>query len=261
MSGDEPIGLTPDPNRPGSAANVPPVTPRPVPKPPPPVTPKPPTGAIAAGLAGLRVSLMPTEGEGGGLDPRRRALILLFVLVLESLVIGGFGIYFEKSLVSRRAAKATLEAEVKTLEVQVTTAAQQITSLERLDRQAGVDLETLDKHARWTNLFVFIEQNTRPNITIENFSGVLETGLVTLNLVGQSYRDLAEQIVLLREQPAVDQVRVTSAAAKMGAAGVLEGVYAVLTMKLEPALWLAAPQSSAVPAVPASSPTAPANPQ
>ncbi len=216
-------------------------------------------------FSGLRVSLMPSELEGKKqADPGKRLLALALVLVIETAVILGAYFYVNKTLSSRTGNRDELVAKVEALAKSIAkeeAAAKDVVAYQAQVAAAG---EALDRRVSWSSFFAFLEKKTIPSVKYLNFSGDADTGTVTVDAVGLTYRDVAEQIVQFREDPNVADVRTSSASARVNETGEVTGVSFTLVLRLKPEVWKKVAGSvTAVPAATAS-PTpnpAPVQPQ
>jgi len=210
---------------------------RPVPVPPRPV-PKPPAGGLREGFTGLRVSLMPSELEGGKApDLRRRLLILLFVIVLETIIIGGVNFWLIQATSQRQSEHDQLQKQGNDISSQAGQLGRDLTSAIQFDQQARAVADALDKHLYWTEFFKFLENNTLPSIRFERFDGQVSDGVFSFDIFGDSYRDVAEQIVAWSQNPSISRVRATAAQARVTQTGSIEGVAVTVVLNLKPDVW------------------------
>jgi hypothetical protein len=200
---------------------------------------KPPGAAPAKeAYAGLRVSLMPSEIEGGAApDLRRGALILFLVLIFETIIIGGVNFWLMQNTAKRVAERDQLNQRITAVNKIVTDQGKEMSAVIDLDRQIQTTLDNLGQHVYWTKFFRFLEDNARPNVRFMRFSGDVDSGMFSIDILGKSYRDVAEQIVVLRENPMTLNVRATSASARIGQAGEVDGVASSLVIKIKPEVW------------------------
>jgi hypothetical protein len=105
----------------------------------------------------------------------------------------------------------------------------------------------LDGHLYWTSMFAYLESRTRPGVMYTNFAGDSASGILTLDAVGRSYRDVAEQIVAFREDPLIREVTARSASASIDATGSLTGVAFSVVLKIAPEAWERSSGSAAPP--------------
>jgi len=199
-------------------------------------------------MGGLRVSLMPSaEGEEPGTNLRRQLVVFFVVLIVETLIIGGAFLFVTKKEADATAIRQGLEQELAgvTRQIQESEAGTKVMTL--FDARVRVATDLLDNHAYWTSLFDYIRSKTKPSVIFMNFSGDRSSGMVTLDAMGASYRDVAEQIVILREDPMVKEVISSSASATVSETGEVLGVSFGLVLKLKPDVWkLAAAQAGTV---------------
>ncbi|HTM68433.1 MAG TPA: hypothetical protein VL426_03980 [Candidatus Binatia bacterium] len=194
-------------------------------------------------FAGLRVSLMPSELEGRtGPDMGRGLMILGLVLVVETIIAGALYFMTARATDARIAKRDELQTKVDDLDKQV--AAQETLAKEAAayNGQVAAAKEALDKHLFWSRFFAALESKTHPTIKYLNFSGDSDSGIVTLDALGKSYLDVAQQIVAFKEYPLVSDVRTTSAAAKISEKGEVTGVSFTLVLKFKPEVWQLKPE-------------------
>lgn len=199
--------------------------------------PKPPVSDRSA-FSGLRVSLMPADMEGRqGPDLQRRLLILAFVVILEVIAIGGVNFWLIQSTAKRQAERADLDKRISDIQLVIDEQGKSLAGTVDFDRQIRTVKDSLDQHVHWTEFFRFLESNSRPNVRFLRFSGEADTGVFTVDVLAKSYRDIAEQIVVLRENPSVISVRASSASAKTNQAGEIEGVSTSMMIKVKTDVW------------------------
>jgi hypothetical protein len=222
---------------------APDITPKPAPSAPPTGGPapaaKPPVQAPAKeAFTGLRVSLMPSEMEGGASpDLKRGLLIIALVIIVETIIIGGVNLWVMQNTSKKVAERDELNQRIAALNQTVADRGKEMSSVIDMDRQIQASLENLNQHVYWSSFFSFLEDNARPNVRFTRFTGDVDSSMFTIDILGKSYRDVAEQIVVLRENPSVMYVRATSASARVGQAGEVEGVTSSLVIKLKPEVW------------------------
>ena len=105
------------------------------------------------------------------------------------------------------------------------------------DSRVRVATELLDSHTYWTSLFEYLRGTTKPSVTYLNFSGDHASGMITIDAMGSSYRDVAEQIVILRENPMIEKVVSSSASASIDSVGNVLGISFGLVLKVKPEVW------------------------
>jgi len=203
-------------------------------------------GVERSGFSGLRVSLMPSETDGGkGPDLRRGLLILAFVLVIEMIAIGGVDFWLAQDTAKRQAERAGLDSRIVADKKMIEDQGKLLAAAIDLDRQVRAVKEGLTQHVYWTQFFDFLEANSRPNIHFLRFSGEAESGIFSVDVLGRSYRDIAEQIVGLKENPDVASVRATSASARTNQNGEIDGVSTTMMVKVKPGVWIKSPDKAA----------------
>lgn len=221
----------------GKAAKGPPKPPRP-PKP----AEKADAQPQAAGVfgSGLRVSLIPSEEEGKGAGLRRGILIVAFVVVIEALAFGGFYVYLLQSETARKAELDELMSRRAAVSAEIDAAADDLSKVSGFLKQVDAVVDVLDGHLRWTEFFGTLEDLTLPNVRYLSFSGDAASGTVSLTAVARSYRDVAEQVVLLGDDPRVRSVTTRSATAKVDELGNVVGVTFSLVLEMENDVWFRA---------------------
>lgn len=181
---------------------------------------------------------MPSETEGGTApDIKRGLLILVLVIIVETIIIGGVNFWVLQTTSKKVAEREELNQRIAALNQTVVERGKDMSGVIDMDRQIQASLENLNQHVYWSNFFSFLEDNARPNVRFTRFSGDVDSSMFTIDILGKSYRDVAEQIVVLRENPSVLYVRATSASARIGQAGQIEGVTSSLVIKLKPEVW------------------------
>jgi len=181
---------------------------------------------------------MPTELAGSeGPNFGRRLFALILVLILVTLAIGGANFYLSGEISNKTVVReqkwARVEALTKVLQESKVASAEAID----FERQAKVVAETLDAHVYWTNFFTFLESVTKETVIYDKFSGDVENSLFTVDAVAKSYRDMAEQVVNIKDHPAIVSVKVSSASEKLGQNGAIEGIFFSLIVKAKPDVW------------------------
>lgn len=217
-------------------------------------------------LSNLRVSLMPSDLEGRPAPNLARGLLLLGIVFAAETVIIGFAYFLVSRSVTARV------AERDRLLAQITQVDKEIAALEASAKpavayyfQLANAAKTLDGHVYWTAFFSFLEKNTLNSIQYVSFSGDASTGVISLDAMARTYRDAAEQIVSLRENPMVLSVQSTSASASVDDLGNVGGISFAMNVRLKTDIWhkyvtaaaAAAPtpaQVQAAPVVPAPAP-------
>ncbi|KPJ85507.1 hypothetical protein AMJ57_02910 [Parcubacteria bacterium SG8_24] len=188
---------------------------------------------------GLRVSLMPAEGrKERPPDTGRRALILVLVLIVETIVIGSLYFLTIQRTSVMESEKAKYEEEMTQLNQQIGTAVEEARDMRIFGVQMGAVQQALDSHVYWTKAFDFLAANTHPSVRYVNFTGDSRTRVIVVDAVGGSYKDVAEQIVIMRESPSVESVQTSSAAARVSEVGEIEGVSFSMVLRLSPEVWL-----------------------
>lgn len=185
---------------------------------------------------------MPSELEGRDApDMRKRVLALILVIVVETLVIGMAYFFVLRAIATQGERKTAITGRAGALAGEIRKAEADLKDSLAWNAQVAVAKETLDSHVRWTKLFTFIEAKTLPTVKYNSLSGDSGTGSVSLDAVGNSYRDVAEQIVILRNEPLIASVQTSSAAARVDENGVVNGVSFSLVLRFKPEAWLSRP--------------------
>lgn len=197
-------------------------------------------------LSSLRVSLMPSELEGKAPPEMGRGLMILaLVLIVESVLIGAAHLFTVRAIDARLEKQAALQAQIDALDKAVVAQEEAAKEAASYNGQVNAAKEALDKHLYWTKFFSLLEGKTRPTVKYLNFSGDAETGTVTLDAVGRTYRDVAEQIVALREEKSIADVRTTSAAAQITDTGEITGVSFTMVIRFKMEAWTRAVDEAA----------------
>lgn len=195
--------------------------------------------AEGGAFSGLRVSLMPSELEGKAPPDLGRGLLVLgLVVIIETIAVGAGYFAVSRAIDGRIGRRGQLEAQLAQLNKDVAKQEAAAKEAAAYNGQVLAAQEALDNHVFWTKFFAFIEARTRPTIKYLNFSGDADSGIVTLDSVGRTYRDVAEQIVALKEDPMIIDVRTASASAKVDEKGEVTGVAFTMVLKLKPETWL-----------------------
>lgn len=186
-------------------------------------------------MGGLRVSLLPSESENKARpDLRQRVITLVLVLVVETLVIGGAYMLLLNRAGARADEGTQLAARISALTTDVHKKEQDVKDAVAWNAQRVAASALLDQHVRWTALFDLLEMKTLPTVSYAGFAGDAEKGTVSLDAVAKTYRDVAEQVVVLRATPGIRDVRTTSAAAKVDEKGMVTGVTFSMVLQLDP---------------------------
>lgn len=188
---------------------------------------------------GLRVSLMPPEAKSARApDVTRRLILFVAVLVLETLVLGGVHLFLLRLTASREAAVAELTAKIEATERDIAIKEKSAEQAVVFNAQLGAAASVLDAHLHWSNMFAFLEEKARPNVHFINFNGSAD-GMISVDTVARTYRDVAEQIVALRDDPLVLDVRTATASAKVNELGEVTGITFTMVIKVNPKLFVA----------------------
>ena len=209
---------------------------------PPPVPPPAPQGKEAeesGSFGGLRVSLMPAgqEEETGSL--RRWLIVLMAALLIETVAIGGGYLYMMNLEATTEERRTALEQNINDIASKIDAAEERANETARFSVRAKAAAEILEGHLYWTKLFQHLGSRTKPGVSYLNFSGDVDTHAVAMDALGTNYREVAEQIVALREDEVVESVVTTSASALTDAHGEMAGVSFSLLVTLKPEMWSA----------------------
>lgn len=195
-------------------------------------------------FSGLRVSLMPSELEGKAPPDLGRGLMILgLVIIVETIAIGAGYFFVSKAIDGRIGRRGQLETQLDQLNKDVVKQEAAAKEAAAYNGQVLAAQEALDNHVFWTKFYAFLEARTRPTIKYLNFSGDADSGIVTLDAVGRTFRDVAEQIVAFKEDPMIVDVRTASASAKVNEKGEVTGVAFTMVLKLKRDTWLAPKQA------------------
>src|SRR5512142_134450 len=148
-------------------------------------------GARPAGgggaFSGLRVSLMPSELEGKAPPDLGRGLLILgLVLIVETIAVGAGYFFVSRAIDGRIGRRGQLETQLDQLNKDVVKQEAAAKEAAAYNGQVLAAQEALDNHIFWTKFFAFLEARTRPTIKYLNFSGDADSGIVTLDSVGQT---------------------------------------------------------------------------
>ncbi len=188
--------------------------------------------------SGLKVQLMPAgdEEDGGGM---RRWLIILFgSLLVETLLIGGGYVYLVNQEQNFQNRRAELIKIIESKKQAIAEAEEDAVRVSLLGTKARHAEDLLDGHLRWTKFFEHLSSRTKKTVTYSSFAGDFASRTVALDASGDSYRDVAEQIVAWQEDDAVTNVITTSAAARLNDFGEIDGVGFSLVLTLEDYMWV-----------------------
>lgn len=168
-------------------------------------------------------------------DLRKRVLMFIFALVIEVLVIGGAYVYVVQLSEQQETAFEGLQRRSQVVAAVIDEKREAAKDMANFDTQARAVEASLKTHPTWTSFFDIIESRTKPNVKYQNFVGDSDSGIVSLSATGKTFRDVAEQIVALREHPQVRSVQTNSAAARTNELGEVVGVTfsMIVTMDLD----------------------------
>ena len=188
-------------------------------------------------LRGLRVSLMPVDESEGKPDLKKRALVLLLVLVVETFIIGGVYFFLTSKNEALRVEKDQLQVVMRDLSSAIAEQEETSAELTAFNKQISAIEEKLDEHVYWTGLFNFLEKSTKSTVFYESFSGSSLTGTITMNARTSTFREMSEQILAYRVNPLIDEVRASSGVASIDEAGSIKGVNWLMTLVVNEEVW------------------------
>ncbi|MFH1046921.1 MAG: hypothetical protein V1738_01340 [Patescibacteria group bacterium] len=188
-------------------------------------------------FGGLRVSLMPAGEEEAGGGIKRWLLALAIILFVETVLIGGGYLFMANKEADLQARRAELDQAIAASSQKIKETENVAVEASQFGKRARIADNLLDAHLRWTLFFEHLHRVTKPTVTFLNFSGDVASRTVSMDAYGLTYRDVAEQIVALREDDAVMQVITTSATARTNELGEIEGVGFSLVLVLEDYMW------------------------
>jgi Tfp pilus assembly protein PilN len=195
------------------------------------------TSDTAGGFGGLKVSLMPSGEEEEGVSVRKWLIVLLAALLVETVAIGAGYLYMTNREAVLKERRTELEQAIELNDQNIASAekiAVQASNFGKKAREAG---DILDGHLIWTRFFQHVSRVTKPTVTYLNFSGDYASRTVAMDAVARTYRDVAEQIVALREDEAISKVITSSASARVNEVGEVEGVGFSLVLTVDEYLW------------------------
>lgn len=189
-------------------------------------------------FSGLRVSLMPTELEGSAsLDPRRAVAVMVIVLIVETALIGAGYLAVVKTENDRTAAMEASRSELVSLRTATKALEGQAAQATQFSAQYAANKITLDEHLYWTPFFAMLEKYILPNVQCVSFNGDVLSGAVNLSCHGRNYRDVAEQVVYMRTNPDLLELRTNAATAELDKEGQPVSTSFEMGMKFKTATW------------------------
>lgn len=232
------------------------------------VTPPPQAAAEKSFFSGLRVSLIPSELTGRvGINSRQALIILAVVFLVETVLIGAGYLVLLKVSASRAARMDALKVEVTSLVAETVQLEKEAGAAAAFNAQVVAGVAALDGHVRWTSFLRTLERYVLPSVMCTAMNGDSGTGTVTLDCITRSYRDAAEQIVLLRQMPNLVDLQTPAVSARAESDGTVSGVSFSLGLKVKPIAWIGLeetgggtepPNSSTAPGAPAPASVLPA---
>lgn len=189
-------------------------------------------------LSSLRVSLMPSDLEGRPAPNLAKGLIILAaVLAVETVAIGVLYFMTGREVSGTIAQRDQMQADIQRIDKETATLEAAAVPAVTYAYQVRAAKETLGKHVYWSPFFAFLEKSTLPTVKYLTFSGDATTNVIALDCFAGTYRDVAQQIVSLRELPMVLDVRSNSAVAKIDDKGEITGISFSMVIKVKPEAW------------------------
>lgn len=191
---------------------------------------------------------MPTAAELAQNPPdlKKRLMILGLVLVVETIILGGVYLYLASTSKTALAKRNAAEQELLMAMQKSKEIKEDVLNTVIYNTQTKAVEAALDEHIRWSKLFTFLEERTKPTVKYLDLSGDYSAGTASLSATGLSYRDVAEQIVIFREDPLVKSLVTTGASATVDEDDVVKGVSFSLSLTLDKKLWQNTGTSSSV---------------
>lgn len=182
----------------------------------------------------LRVSLIPTIGDG--LPDAGRGAKLTAAITVVALILAGVGYGLADLYVSGKEAAATAEisrnlAAVEGMNSLKKDFSEAQNAVKRL-RFIGI---LLDNHLAWSKLFSMLEAYTHRDVAFTQFgSEGLDT--VSLQAEARNYRAIAEQVQALALAPGVAEVKIGDLSSEIAPTGLMKSVKLTLTIRFSPEL-------------------------
>ncbi len=182
----------------------------------------------------LRVSLIPTIGDG--LPDAGRGAKLTAAITVVALILAGVGYGLANWYVSGKEAAATAEisrnlAAVEGMNSLKKDFSEAQNAVKRL-RFIGI---LLDNHLAWSKLFSMLETYTHRDVAFTQFgSEGLDT--VSLQAEARNYRAIAEQVQALALAPNVAEVKIGDLSSEIAPTGLMKSVKLTLTIRFSPDL-------------------------
>jgi Tfp pilus assembly protein PilN len=187
---------------------------------------------------GLRISLMPTGLEDGGGNLRRWIVVLIILFLLETVVIGVGYLFLVKKETGLKERRGVLEQQIGQLAEDIKSTEIEAREVAQFNLRVDTANNLLDNHLYWTGIFKHLAEQTKKGVKYLNFAGDFASQTLTMDAIGRSYQEVAEQIVVFKEDPIIENVETTSAAARINERGEIIGVGFSLVLKLTPKIWL-----------------------
>lgn len=216
----------------------PPLPPKPPVKPPTPppklLPPEPPSKKEGKGST-LRVSLLGAESGAHMTSLTIRAqmktfiIVLLLTFALDGLIYGG--ILFYKSRVLKSVQK--IEAGVSDLDKKIAKLEVAVLPAQDFQKLAGLAESLLERHLHWTRLLTLLEKRALTEVQFINMN-VVESGLITTDIVARDYTTIAKQILMFESDPQIDNAVIANVSAQFAENGLLSGANTSFTIEFNP---------------------------
>jgi len=143
------------------------------------------------------------------LEPEKIPVYLPWKLFWSSLLILGLVLVLYFSL--EFGYKSFLNSELKSVEKRITELEKRITSEQRENlinfySQLVNVQELFRNHIKPSNLFSFLEQNILKEVYLTKIDADLKQHYLTLEGIALSYKNLAQQILVFKQNPLIKQV-------------------------------------------------------
>ncbi len=128
----------------------------------------------------------------------RKNINILVVFILGLLLIYFLANFIKKEL-DRRLSSIEAKHRELTNELAKSTRSDAVLFLERLDNLKNI----LREHIYWSNVFVFLERSTLPNVRYNSFAGDASGKTITLNAKTSDLLSMVKQIMYFESLPEV----------------------------------------------------------
>lgn len=185
---------------------------------------------------------MPSEGRFGFWNKRkeseslefiseekiliRKNINILIIFILALLLIYFLANFLKKELEGRLKLTQTKHQELSN-ELIKSINSEAVLFLNRLD----VLKNLLQNHAYWSNVFVFLERSTLPNVRYTSFDGNLQNKTITLNAKTSDLFSMVKQIIYFENLPEVKEAKF------MNVSYTEEGINFTLQLTLSESIW------------------------